>query len=252
MDADLKSIIDLQDSPPRKTESNWPLLGLLGGLFVTGMLIFGGKSDEEEERKQVLPWPWELTGDQQKTTREVLESTGLTLPDEDAPAPVPAPAPASAAASPAKSKELESVKTTFEKPGQCYDPILLDNKPINDQVTTFYYVNAENRLQTTACIDNDDLPNILQNNDYLYQKCQENNRPDLESFGSEDGLLLRKLPFQVPAYIEEVEAKQIVPGKQYILSPTRRKAGRLMSVSQPARLCREAQNDLIYSLRIGK
>lgn len=249
MDADLKSIIDLQDSPPRKTESNWPLLGLLGGLFVTGMLIFGGKSNDEEERKQALPWPWELTDDQQKTKREVLESKAFSLLDENTPAPAPAP---TQTATQISNKELESVNPTFEKPGQCYDPIVLDTKPINDQVTTFYYVNAENRLQTTACIDNDDLPNILQNNDYLYQKCQENNRPDLESYGSEDGLLLRKLPFQVPAYIEEVEAKQIVPGKQYILMPTRRKAGRLMSVSQPVRLCREAQNDLIYSLRIGK
>jgi hypothetical protein len=243
MDADLKSIIDLQDNPPRKTESNWPLLGLLGGLFVTGMLIFGGGSKEQEEKKQVLPWPWEPTADQQKTTREVLESQKYSITDENAPV---------TALAPDKPKELESATPVFEKPAQCYDPILLENKPINDQVTTFYYVNAENRLQSTACVDNDDLPNILKNNDYLFQKCQENNRPDLESYGSEDGLLLRKLPFQIPAYIMEDEAKQIVPGKQYILVPTRRKAGRLMSVSQPARLCKDAQNDLIYSLRLGK
>lgn len=243
MDADLKSIIDLQDNPPRKTESNWPLLGLLGGLFVTGMLIFGGKGEADEERKQVLPWPWELTSDQQKTTRTVLESQSLPIPNESL---------AKEVSSAPVSGELESVTPAFEKPAQCYDPIVLDSRPINEQVTTFYYVNAENRLQTTACVDNDDLPNILKNNDYLYQKCQENNRPDLESYGPEDGLLLRKLPFQVPAYIEEVQAKQIVPGKQYILMPTRQKAGRLMSVSQPSRECREAQNDLIYGLRVGK
>lgn len=247
MDADLKSIVDLQDSPPRKTESNWPLLGLLGGLFVTGILIFGGKSDDEEERKQVLPWPWELTSDQQQTTREVLESKAISLLDENTPA-----ATATEAAATQAPKKLESVNPTFQKPAQCYDPIVMEDKPINDQVTTFYYVNAENKLQTTACVGNEDLPNILQNNDYLFQKCQENNRPDLESFGSEDGLLLRKLPFQVPAYIEEVEAKQIVPGKQYILVPTRRKAGRLMSLRQPVSFCKEAQNDLIYSLRLGK
>lgn len=238
MDSELQRIVDLQDAPKKSNmSSTWPLLGMLGGLVLTGIMIFGGK--DHTETNQAFKWPWESTNETE-TEKPVLGAQALLNFPEAKPLP-------EAQHTEAEHTEAEHTEPSFTKPELCFDPINLDDTvKISQQVTTFYIVGVDKKLKTTSCFSNSDLQKILKAKTYLFQRCASNTRPDLDSYSHEDGQLLRKLPLQYNIFVAETDAKQIVLGKQYIVTPTQTVVGKVVNNETPT-LCAPV-TDVVYKI----
>jgi hypothetical protein len=230
MDTELQRIVDLQDMPKKQNQSStWPLLGMLGGLVLTGIMIFGGK--EEETQELSFKWPWDSDG-KTEDSKPVYESQELlNLPEPST-----------------ESTPPSAVAHGFTKPEVCFDPISLDDTvKINEQVTTFYVLESDGKLKKAYCFANNDLRKVLNDNGFLFQRCPSNTRPDLDAYSSEDGAFLRKIPLQYNVFVKEDDAKKLIPGNQYIVSPTETPVGNIISLENLT-MC-FTSNDKLYKIK---
>lgn len=106
-------------------------------------------------------------------------------------------------------------------PLQCFDPIMLNEINITNELTTIYIMDENGGIQSVGCIDEDALQQYKSQTNYVFFRCKDAVR-DSAFFISPDDVhagAIRLLNLQMRIYVKDSQAQLMQPGKKYIVRP---------------------------------
>jgi hypothetical protein len=147
---------------------------------------------------------------------------------------------------------------------KCFEPIMaLTNINISSENVTFYIANAKGKISSITCLDEDSLQMYKTSRDYKSHQCTLDTNPStglpMTSLSVSRkhiiGSPLRRLELGQKVYVLDSEFKNVEVGKAYLLEPTQKTIGRIVSESMlktghavSADHCQTVFKDPIYSI----
>jgi ankyrin repeat protein len=148
---------------------------------------------------------------------------------------------------------------------KCFEPIVEGtNVDISSENVTFYIANAKGKISSITCLDDESLQMYKTSREYKSHQCTLDTNPKTGlpmtslsvSRNHVIGKPLRRLELGQKVYVLDSEFKNVEVGKAYLLEPTQKTIGRIVSDDMlrtghavSADHCQTVFKDLIYSIR---